>query len=87
MIQSSAASVALIFLRAINRRITAKVIMMAIAILAFTIASPRLFLTAILMIIDDKFMILQIFEFRSRILQMFKFKNKKLKEISKQEFR
>lgn len=87
MIQSSVASVALIFLRAIKRKITAKVVMMAIMIIAFTIASPRLLLAAILMVIDDKFMKLQMFEFRSRILQMFKFKNRKLKKSSEQEFR
>lgn len=68
MNQSSAANTALVFLRAMKRRITAKVITIAIAMLAFTIVSPRPFLAAILMVLDGKLMILHIFEFRNRIL-------------------
>lgn len=77
MNQSSAASVALVFLRAIKRRMTAMVTIIAIAMLVFTIVSPRPFLTAILLVVDDKLMILQIFEFRSRILCVYELENRK----------
>ncbi len=77
MNQSSAASVALVFLRAIKRRMTAMVTIIAIAMLVFTIVSPRPFLTAILLVVDDKLMILQIFEFRSRMLSVYELENRK----------
>ena len=77
MNQSSAASVALVFLRAIKRRMTAMVTIIAIAILVFTIVSPRPFLTAILLVVDNKLMILKIFEFRSRMLCVYELENRK----------
>lgn len=81
MNQSSAASDALVFLRAIKRRMMAKVTIMAIAMLIFMIVSPRLLLTAILLVMDDKLVILQMFELRSRILCVFEFENIKLRDV------
>lgn len=81
MNQSSAASDALVFLRAIKRRIMANVTIMAIAMLIFMIVSPRLFPTAILLVMDDKLVILQMFELQSRILCVFEFGNRKLQDV------
>lgn len=53
------------------------VTIIAIAMLVFTIVSPRPFLTAILLVVDDKLMILQIFEFRSRMLCVYELENRK----------
>lgn len=81
MNQSSAASDAFVFLRAINLRKTANVTIMAIAMLVFMIVSPRLLFTAILLVMDDKLVTLQMFEHRKGTLSIFEFENRSLYEI------